>query len=214
MTDTTSYYLYKMTTDDGGAPCLFENVLSLAICKPTIRRVAKEGSYLLGFAGNKIHPKNGLIYAAKITKKVGGIEYYAAHSSYAARPDCIYERRGVGYEMRRGARFHKEGKELERDLGPEPSFKNAHVLLSTEFRYFGAGRVAIDPDLYPELARLVHSIGQGHHVNVTPSLADEIRRFVDYIFSLEQPEAPKPTHPLEDRCDRDDDYREVPCRTH
>ena len=37
------FYLYKMTVDDGGAPCVQDRMLTLAICKPTIRRVAPEG---------------------------------------------------------------------------------------------------------------------------------------------------------------------------
>ncbi len=44
------FYLYKMTVDDGGAPCVQDGVLTLAICKPTIRRVAPEGSFSIGFA--------------------------------------------------------------------------------------------------------------------------------------------------------------------
>jgi hypothetical protein len=33
-------YIYKLTSDDGGAPCVRDGILSLAICKPWIRSVA------------------------------------------------------------------------------------------------------------------------------------------------------------------------------
>src|SRR5579885_3415313 len=61
-------YIYKLTSDDGGAPCVHDGVLSLAICKPRIRSVAKEGTIILGFAADllcKMDPRykdNCLIY--------------------------------------------------------------------------------------------------------------------------------------------------------
>ena len=36
-------YFYKLTTDNGGAPCVQDNLLSLAICKPMIRMAAQVG---------------------------------------------------------------------------------------------------------------------------------------------------------------------------
>ncbi len=45
------FYFYKMTVDDGGAPCVQDGLLTLAICKPTVRRVAPEGSVIIAFAG-------------------------------------------------------------------------------------------------------------------------------------------------------------------
>ncbi|SFN54073.1 Nmad2 family putative nucleotide modification protein [Dokdonella immobilis] len=41
-------YVYKLTNDDGGAPCVEDELLSLCICKPRIRSVAIEGDVLIG----------------------------------------------------------------------------------------------------------------------------------------------------------------------
>jgi Nucleotide modification associated domain 2 len=38
----TKVYIYKLTVDDGGAPCVQDEVLSLAICKPFIRSTAQQ----------------------------------------------------------------------------------------------------------------------------------------------------------------------------
>jgi hypothetical protein len=184
----------------------------LAICKPTIRRVAKKDSYLLGFAGNEIDPKNGLIYVACVADKLAKGAYYVPHGSFAARPDCIYLKTPSGYEPRKGARFHPGGEELTHDLGSGPDFKNANVLLSTDFRYFGKDRVAIDSGPYRALATFVHSIGVGHRVNFSPTLANSIVQFVNHVFTLKQPKTPVPTHRTETRCDRDDTYEHVSCR--
>ena len=65
--EESSYYVYKLTVDNGGAPCVCAGMLSLAICKPAIRKNAKKGSYVFGFAGNCMAPAyaaNPLIYVA------------------------------------------------------------------------------------------------------------------------------------------------------
>jgi Nucleotide modification associated domain 2 len=61
-------YFYKMTSDSGMAPCVDQGVLSLAICKPSIRRRAQEGDIIFGFGGKALGET--LIYAAKIGKVV------------------------------------------------------------------------------------------------------------------------------------------------
>jgi Nucleotide modification associated domain 2 len=42
-------YFYKLTADNGGAPCVRHGLLSLAICKPMIRKTAEEGDLTFGF---------------------------------------------------------------------------------------------------------------------------------------------------------------------
>jgi len=62
-------YVYKMTTDNGGAPCVWRGLLSLAICKPVIRRMAEKGSIIFGFGSKKIKYDERLLYIAVVTKK-------------------------------------------------------------------------------------------------------------------------------------------------
>jgi hypothetical protein len=63
-------YVYKMVADNGGAPCVFRNLLSLAICKPKIRKSAKKGALIFGFGGKDYQER--LIYIAHVTSKLGG----------------------------------------------------------------------------------------------------------------------------------------------
>jgi hypothetical protein len=46
-------YVYKMVVDNGGAPCVTRKLLSLAICKPKIRKSAERGSLIFGFGGKQ-----------------------------------------------------------------------------------------------------------------------------------------------------------------
>lgn len=129
-------YLYKMTTDNGGAPCVYTGVLSLAICKPQIRTSAKLGDWIVGFGGKSVPELKGrLIYIAKVTKVADNGTYYS-ENEYRPRPDCVYSRDESGYKWRDGSKYHGPD-QLERDLGAPDSFGNARVLLSDVFVYSG-----------------------------------------------------------------------------
>lgn len=114
------FYFYKLTVDDGGAPCVEANLLSLAICKPMIRSTADEQNVILGFAANSLFTDNRLIYIARVTKKLKNGEYYKEHA-YKNRKDCIYEWTGKTYKVRADARFHGSDSDLKHDLGKSPS---------------------------------------------------------------------------------------------
>jgi Nucleotide modification associated domain 2 len=58
-TNNPMIYAYKMTDDNGGAPCVRDGFLTFAICKPEIRKIAKEDDVLIGIGGrNLISPSN------------------------------------------------------------------------------------------------------------------------------------------------------------
>ena len=79
-------YCYKMTHDTGFAPNPYHGVLTLATCKPTIRRCAEVNYWISGWTSNKVQGKNKewkfsdenqrLIYLAKVTKKIPIEEYW------------------------------------------------------------------------------------------------------------------------------------------
>lgn len=135
-------YIYKMTVDDGGAPCVCNGILSLAICKPAIRSTAKRDNVILGFAANSLYDDNRLIYSARVTENLDGRKYFSESSRYVDRPDCIYRWDGHRFEWKTDSMFHSSF-DLAHDLGDEPRYSRSHVLLSEgidNFKYFG-GRV-------------------------------------------------------------------------
>ena len=169
------FYLYKMTVDDGGAPCVQDGLLTLAICKPTIRRVAPEGSVIFAFAGNCMDSEgyrdNCIVYAAVVSRRVPNCEYYSKRQ-YAHRQDCIYKRNGSGFALKAKAKFHRGPGDLEHDLGAAPDYPNA-VLLSDgvrDFRYFGTKCPVKYKKTFPRLRRLIERLAEGHRVNHDPVL--------------------------------------------
>lgn len=154
------FFLYKLTADNGGAPCTTDDLLTLAICKPAIRSAARPGDWIFGFGDNE-ELQNRLIYIAEVTGKLVKSAYFVA-DAFARRLDCIYERDADGYlQRRRNARFHTED-DKTRDTGHFPDYRRANVVLSTNFRYFG--RVA-SPNIPTVLQDFVRKMGQGHRSN-------------------------------------------------
>lgn len=77
-------YCYKMTHDTGFAPNPYHGVLTLATCKPTIRRCAMEGYWISGWTSNVVQGKDKkytentqkLIYLAKVSDVLSYEEYW------------------------------------------------------------------------------------------------------------------------------------------
>jgi len=166
-------YVYKLTTDNGGAPCIRRGVLSLAICKPNIRRTAQEGSWIFGFGGKVLRKR--LIYIARVTRRVEDGSYYV-DDAYKGRDDRIYRCDRGKFAVRNGAKYHSDGSRLEHDLGKPPGYARAVTLLSDNFRYWGKKGTADYRRQYPAVATLLKKLTQGFRVNL--SLAER-RELVD-----------------------------------
>ncbi|MDE2165904.1 MAG: hypothetical protein KGJ66_06160 [Alphaproteobacteria bacterium] len=170
------FYFYKMTCDDGGAPCVEYDLLSLAICKPMIRSTAQKGDVVIGFAANSLSDDNRLIYIAKITTKKCNGAYFRSHE-HSGRADCIYEWVGDRPRWRRQARYHSPN-ELVHDLGKGPRYSRADVLLSTKFRYFGRKGTDGYKRQFPAIKSAIEKLAQGHRVRHNAKLGDELRHLV------------------------------------
>src|SRR5262245_54150290 len=129
-------YIYKMTVDDGGAPCVRQGLLTLAICKPAIRRRAQDGDIVMAFAADDIrgwrpsgnYRDNSLIYIAYVEENIPEGRYYS-DARYEKRPDCIYEWHGNTLRHRKEAKFHQREKDWKKDVGEKKTgYKNAHVI--------------------------------------------------------------------------------------
>jgi Nucleotide modification associated domain 2 len=170
-------FVYKMVADNGGAPCVFRNILSLAICKPKIRRSAKIGDVIFGFGGKEYGER--LIYIARVTRKLKGQTYYRRRE-YARRPDCIY-RVDEGRVMRKAtARYHVDSDQRRKDVGLH--FEKAFVLLSSDFRYLGKLGTDDYKYRYPELRKLIEGLQQGHRRYHSSVLREQLLSLKEEIW--------------------------------
>ena len=169
-------YLYKLTSDRGGAPCALppgpgeDPLLTLAICKPAIRRTAHPGDRILGITSHALahrdgYPLGAVIYAAVVREGLDARDYFAPASPFVARPDCIYafhQANGTAAHTGR-SNLHRDERHILKDLGSYPYYRNGRVLLSADFRYFGPAAVRIPARLHL-LAQAAETLGQGHRV--------------------------------------------------
>lgn len=188
-------YLYKLTSDRGGAPCApppragAQPLLSLSICKPAIRRTAQPGDRILGVTGQALvsregYPPAAVIYAAIVSEALDAREYYASRSRFRSRPDCIYQfHRENGTLLHAGTSpLHAEEAYRARDVGQYPYYKNGRTLLSREFRYFGKHALELGHS-YPLLRQEAEALGQGHRVYTHNDVAaNELSRLFEELW--------------------------------
>lgn len=175
---SSKIYVYKVVADSGGAPCVWEGALSLALCKPKIRRAAREGDIVFGFGGKDYGER--LIYIAEVTGKPPVGEYYR-EPCFAKRPDCIYEDKDGSPARKRSARYHFLTDERQKDVGMK--FENAFVLLSENFRYFGKNGTDSYKQEFPSVKILIEGLKRGHRVNYSCQLRSELMALKDRLWS-------------------------------
>jgi hypothetical protein len=216
-----SFYAYKLTHDDGAAPCVQGGLLTLAVCKPDIRcgkDSAKIGDYLVGVGGVNLG-LGRLIYMARITKILEDGQYYK-FGAYQDRLDCAYEEdldnpgqpvhRGYPWEHYNGnfdgGYEGRGGQTWSRDVGR--GWRHARVLLSQDYRYFGDGTVGPAHDLlcqYGELRSLIEmnrTSFNAPHLKITPARREwpEIQLIRDNLWQsyAMMPEGTHATHYKDD----------------
>ena len=140
-----NYYSYIMCYDDGAAPNAENNLLTLAICKPQIRRTAQAGDIVIAYNGSQLLKntrEKRIIYIAKITGSISMSDYATL---YPQRSDSIYTPSG----RIKPNPFHSENN-IETDLGGK------NVILSRDFIYFGDKHISVPNGLKETIP------GRGH----------------------------------------------------
>jgi hypothetical protein len=155
-------YSYIVAHDGGFVPCATPKLLTLACCKPKIRRVAREGDWVMGTTPKK-RGAGKLVFLARVTKKLTFEEYYDRVPR--ARRDNIYRLRSPGRYTQVKTEDHGPHNK-KRDLSADA------VLLSEEFVYYGGSAISI-PESYADPI----AITQGHR---TIKNSDDISHFVEW----------------------------------
>jgi hypothetical protein len=189
-------YSYKMTDDTGFAPNPFFGFLTLATCKPLIRKKKRVGDYIAGFTSKELcgdppgHER--LVYIMKVTDKISFDEYWAGErfavkkpsrqSLEATRGDNIYEPIIPGgpfstSNYKQIPNFFHDEKRIPHDVSGQ------FVLVSEDFYYFGAGAIPI------EQFRIVIPRTQTPH-GVKTSDEREIEKLMAYLASRHTKDVP------------------------
>ncbi len=173
-------YSYIVKHDTGFSPNPFWGCCTLADCKPTIRRTATVGDWVVGLS-----PKvdgNRIIYAMQINKKITFAEYYLDSQFAKKIPDysagkvvykCgdnIYKPLSNG-DFKQLESMHSKGKR-ENPKRKAHDLGGKNVLIAKNFYYFGS-----KPLNLPEYLDAL-KVGRGHKCRFSP---DVISLFIDFI---------------------------------
>lgn len=195
-------FSYKMTHDTGFAPNPFGHTLTLATCKPQIRRSKKQGDWIAGFTskaltGDRVGEER-LIYLMQVGKKLHLRDYFGDPLFQDKTPnlgksgpvpkagDNIYRPLVPGafepghFEQVRNPNHWDTGADAPSDDDLRRDVSGQYALIADEFYYFGAQAIAL-----PEAVRPALPGGQSAHgIQSSDSLAE---RFISFIRSRYQP---------------------------
>lgn len=145
-------YSYVVRRDYGFAPNPFYGFLTLATCKPKIRKKAQVGDFIIGIA--PVDFDNKLVFMAKVSKVITFNEYWNNEEYACKKPvmngsfkklygDNIYHQLENGEWMQANSHHSNQGgninlTNLKRDTGTTD-----HVLIANEFFYFGQSMINV-----------------------------------------------------------------------
>lgn len=174
---TKRVFSYIVVHDSGFSPNPFHGLLTLACCKPLIRKTAAAGDIIVGLSSRS----ERVVYAVQVAEVIGFEEYWADPEYAVRRPimnspqiidrtgDNIYEPVSSGY--RQLPSFHSN-----RDGSENPELKRAdlgghRVLVGERFTYWGRS----GPMLPEQLEFL--AVGRGHRSNFTHDQVSTVARW-------------------------------------
>jgi len=150
-------FSYRMTDDTGFAPNPFFGFLTLATCKPLIRKKKGKGVYIAGFTSKELcgdpPGQERLVYIMKVTDKITFDEYWADERYYVKKPsrNSIEATRGdnIYQPILPGKPFsidnYRQALNFFHDETRRPhDVSGQFALVSEDFYYFGSGAIPVD----------------------------------------------------------------------
>ena len=156
----TKIWRYVVRYDDGLAPCVENGYLSLACCKPVIRKGAIKDDWVVGFHKKAVGDAM-LCYAMRVTEHpIPYMDYWNDHR-FRGRRDNIYRFANGKLEWVRNA-FSDHDDETNH----ETDRSGRQALVSQEYWYFNEGESFSLYDHLDEaiVSRLLHA-GRGQKYN-------------------------------------------------
>ncbi|WP_367373107.1 hypothetical protein [Pseudomonas lini] len=182
---------YVVRYDSGFAPNPYYGFCTLATCKPTIRKSAHIGDWVVGSGSNDRKVKRGghLVYAMKITEALSFDEYASDLRFENKKPfrngsrkqscgDNIYFRGNPESDWNQRDSFHSKEdgalkpEHVKRDTGTN------RVLISSDFVYFGGEGPEFPEHLVDRRGRRLCKSGIGSTTFNDPQLFESLETWV------------------------------------
>jgi len=165
---------YVVATDSGFAPNPYGGKLTLATCKPVIRKGGQVGDLLLGFKGGK------LIYCGLVSKVLSFQDYDKfCQSGFPCKTpdkrnklgDNIFDY-STGEPVVRDQSIHQKPELLQRDL------RGKNVLICDTFWYFGKNAIELPEQFGPLVKK-----GIGHKNTKDNKMKNDLLEWLSKNYS-------------------------------
>ncbi|HEY4370010.1 MAG TPA: hypothetical protein VGN07_22445 [Steroidobacteraceae bacterium] len=189
-------FSYKLTTDSGFAPNPFWGALTLATCKPGMRRSKRVGDWIAGFTSRDLTGsavgEEKLIFVMQVKNVLPFVAYYRAREFKAKIPvrggdlrnavgDNIYK--PLVADPRSSDDFEQNRYGCHTPDHQHHDLSGKNVLTAVRFAYFGRGAIAIPDRVRPQIPAGQHPQGyQTHDFR-------RVARFIAYIEDISGLEA-------------------------
>lgn len=201
-------YSYVMTSDSGFAPNPYHGFMTLACCKPWIRRVAQVGDFVVGtYSVDKSRGGDGhLVFAMRVTEAVTFDEYSTDDRFECKKPsrndddialvgDNIYSRIDSESPWVQADSAHSRPNGSQDQCHTDGDTNPNRVLISCDFLYLG--NAGLELPLFEDLD--IRKSGPGHRSDFDE---ETVEAFIEWFGSLEKGIRGDPTNPY--RRDRRD----------
>ena len=190
-------FSYKLANDSGFAPNPFFGYLSLATCKPQIRRAKKVGDWIAGFTSKKLNNDDvgseKLVYLMKVAKKIDYNIYWNEKKYKDKIPnletnDFIYKCGDNIYQPKNQEaksphefieiknKNHWDHKNDNESIDSKIHDVNGrYVLIAEEFYYLGKNAIEIPLEIRPNIPK-----GQSSNGSLTKD-SKIAHSFLEYI---------------------------------
>lgn len=180
-------YIYVVARDFGFAPNPFHGVCTLATCKPVVRRMAKEGDWVMGMGGTKLGAVSRCIFAMQVIEALPFDDYWVDPRFKDKRPvrngsrtmmlgDNIYHQRDGSWRQADSHHSRPDGSpdihNIKTDTGTD------RVLISDHFFYFGKAAPEVPKEI---LEAIGYKNIRGHRVYMD----DECRDLLDWLSATQ-----------------------------
>ncbi|PYE18368.1 hypothetical protein C7410_12270 [Paraburkholderia silvatlantica] len=181
-------YIYVVDRDFGFAPNPFHKLCTLATCKPIIRRVAKEGDWVIGMGGSRLNATGRCVFAMRVSNSITFNEYWENPLYRDKKPvrngskkmmvgDNIYHQVAGDWTQLNSHHSHPDGSPNIHNLINDT--QTDAVLVSDYFFYFGASAIEIPADLLQK----INYRNARHHRVFDISDVEPILKFIESNFT-------------------------------
>lgn len=184
-------FSYKMTHDTGFAPNPFHGMLTIANCKPLIRKCKRVGDWIAGFTSKQLNGDNAgeerLVFLMKVTDKISYNEYWhnpiysrkkpdlLSHLTMDKTGDNIYQPLKINPIV--SSDFQQVENKNHKDWDQTHDLSGKFILISECFYYFGAESISIPIEIRPNVPTGVSAHGARTHD------IERANKFIEYIQS-------------------------------